>query len=210
MDYNIIQGQSSLTNTGDVYSGTLSVGVTSYRDKGVYLCKISATNTTSVPTLNLNGIGAKTIVLNDGKALSAGSLLINGWYEFLYDSGSNKFLCLNPASVPYKSYVALLNQTLTNAPTAIVLQNSLGSNVSWIYDSPGTYYANCTGVFTENKTTVMLIGNSSDNTPISEVYARWYSVDEIRLTSAIYTTFTPTYQDGIIDYNAAIEIRVYY
>ena len=94
MDYNIIKGKSTLTNIVDAYSGVLNVNYTSYVDNGVYLCKISATNTTTAPTLNLNSIGVRNINKNDGNSLAIGDLSINGWYFFMYDLITDSFLKL--------------------------------------------------------------------------------------------------------------------
>lgn len=50
-----------------------------------------------------------------------------------------------------KKYVALLSQSGTSAPTATVLENSLGGTLVWSYDAIGQYHATLTGVFTANK-----------------------------------------------------------
>lgn len=91
MDYNIIQGHASLTNSGDNFSGTLSVSHPSYVNKGIYLLKAPIANTTTTPTINLNSLGATTIVTRSGGALSVGQLTANGWYLFMYESGTSKF-----------------------------------------------------------------------------------------------------------------------
>ena len=41
--------------------------------------------------------------------------------------------------LPYKVYTALLTQTGTSAPTAIVLENTLGFEVTWARESEGEY-----------------------------------------------------------------------
>lgn len=67
--------------------------------------------------------------------------------KLLYDQLQGK-----AAGTPgVKVYRALLTQTSTNAPTATVLENSLGGNVVWSRDSAGTYFGTLTGVFTANK-----------------------------------------------------------
>jgi len=50
----------------------------------------------------------------------------------------------------YKVYTALLTQSGTDAPTAIVLENTIG-NISFTYQSAGVYYLNCSNVFLEDK-----------------------------------------------------------
>jgi hypothetical protein len=41
--------------------------------------------------------------------------------------------------LPYKVYTALLTQTGTSDPTAIVLENTLGFEVTWVRESEGDY-----------------------------------------------------------------------
>lgn len=54
---------------------------------------------------------------------------------------------------PYKVYTALLNQTGTSAPTVTILENTLGVNITWSYNSTGNYYgARSAGTWTNLKT----------------------------------------------------------
>lgn len=94
MDVNIIKGKSVLTNSGNNYSGTLSVGDTALINGGIYLCKIPANNTDAI-TLDLNSIGAKNVYTTYGTTLFASQIRTNGWYEFLYDSDADRFILLN-------------------------------------------------------------------------------------------------------------------
>ena len=55
---------------------------------------------------------------------------------------------------PYKVYTALLTQTLTNAPVATVLENTLGGTIVWSRTSAGLYEGTLTGAFTSNKTAI--------------------------------------------------------
>jgi len=54
-------------------------------------------------------------------------------------------------TTPYKVYTALLTQSGTSAPTAIVLENTIG-NIVWSYDNVGMYNAVLIGGFTIDKT----------------------------------------------------------
>ena len=53
-----------------------------------------------------------------------------------------------------KVYKALLTQSGTAAPTAVVLENTLG-DIVWGYSTTGTYTATLSGAFTENKTFIL-------------------------------------------------------
>lgn len=50
-----------------------------------------------------------------------------------------------------KVYAALLTQSGTDAPTATVVQNTLGGEVVWTYSNDGTYIGTLAGAFPEGK-----------------------------------------------------------
>lgn len=99
MDAKIIQGQCILAGGTVTYTGTLSLGISAYVDKGIYLLKVNATNTTTAPTINLNGLGAKTVFAKDGSALAVGAMLINEIDFFVYVAADNGFRLVTPAIV---------------------------------------------------------------------------------------------------------------
>ena len=57
----------------------------------------------------------------------------------------------NSGVAPYKVYTALISQTSTNAPSVIVLENTLG-NIVWTRLSNGYYKGTLLDAFTNNKT----------------------------------------------------------
>jgi len=67
---------------GIIYTATFT-GITLTTGAQLIL-KMNITNTNTVPTLNINGLGAKTIVLN-GSALTSGMLPINSIIPVIYD-----------------------------------------------------------------------------------------------------------------------------
>ena len=100
----------------------------------------------------------------------------------------------------YLKYVALLTQTGTDAPTAIVLENTLGGTVVWTRSEAGVYAGTLSGVFTENKTAIFLgaaVGNIIQ-------YGFWDSTNFISLL----TTEGGVAADEKL-YLTPIEIRVY-
>ncbi len=114
---------------------------------------------------------------------------------------------ITEAIKPYKSYTALLTQLNTDAPTAIVLENTLKVDVSFSYDSVGVYKVIFSdAVLTTNKTTISL-GN----------LIRTFSVDVAFITSSVLTEtefvistsdFENNPTNGILE-NTLLEIRVY-
>lgn len=103
---------------------------------------------------------------------------------------------------PYKSYVALLTQTSTNAPIPIVLENTIGTIV-WTYDSTGSYIGTLTGAFTVDKTFLVCSITNGDKDIIIQS-----SVTPSPDTVLVYSWDTGTLANDIL-VNTPIEIRVY-
>jgi hypothetical protein len=78
-----------------ILSNSNNPSPTSLRDGIQVFFKSAATNTGST-TLNLSGLGAKSLVKEDGTKLLQGDLIINKNYECLYDASSDNFKLLNP------------------------------------------------------------------------------------------------------------------
>ena len=101
----------------------------------------------------------------------------------------------------YLVYTALLSQSGTGAPIARVLQNTLGGIPIYSRDSAGTYLITLTGVFTIDKTVVIISGNN-DHTFYA--WGDWNQPDELLIT----TYEDPNLIDNRMD-DTLIEIRVY-
>ena len=98
----------------------------------------------------------------------------------------------------YKSYVALISQTGTAAPTVTILENTIG-NISWTRSSVGQYVGLLTDAFTLDKV-VCFNNNIGGNFIISRS-----SVSSV----LIYTnSFAGTPTDSLLD-KTSIEIRIY-
>ncbi len=103
----------------------------------------------------------------------------------------------------YSVYTALLTQTGTDAPTAVVLENTLGGTVVWSYDSVGTYIATLAGVFTANKTFMIAHPNGETSSAMAIIPAT-LSVNEVQIFSVDDTN------NGVeLNGGAFVEIRVY-
>ena len=96
----------------------------------------------------------------------------------------------------YKSYIALITQTGTGAPTAIVLNNTLG-DVTFAYFSTGVYkIESISDLFTLDKT-FLNIANSN-------------TINRTGLTGLVINSYNAagTLANGLLN-NTSIEIRVY-
>jgi hypothetical protein len=108
-------------------------------------------------------------------------------------------------SAPYKKYVALLTQTGTNAPTATVLENTLGVVPTFEYAGIGDYRILATGLFIQSKTWYNITNTGPNGFGGQLVTMEYLSTDRLTINSGT------TDGNGANDYlvNCPIEIRVY-
>lgn len=104
---------------------------------------------------------------------------------------------------PYKVYTALLTQSGIEAPTALVLENTLGAIIEYTYISPGQYRVTASNIYTANKTIVFIGGGDQVTLPANYNY-------EIGSTSTIglYTKDGTTFSNDKLN-NTSFEVRVY-
>lgn len=106
----------------------------------------------------------------------------------------------------YKVYTALLTQNGVNAPTDVVLENTLGGTPTFTYISIGVYEMTLNGSFNSSKTWV--VGGSADVNAGSGSLA---TLDIRRLNDNIIQL--RTYDDFLsadsMLVNTSIEIRIY-
>ena len=107
---------------------------------------------------------------------------------------------------PYKVYTALLSQIGNAAPTATVLENTLGGTVVWSRTGTGVYTATLNGAFPLGKTTVMpFFGTINGGVNLSQ------TISGVRIDNnsvGIRTSAGGTLTDVLL-LDATIEIRVY-
>lgn len=86
-------------------------------------------------------------------------------------------------NVAVKTYRALVSQSGTAAPTATVLENSLGGTVVWARGSAGTYTGTLTGAFTSAKTFIMQPGETGTIAAVKNIIAVRTSANVITVTT---------------------------
>lgn len=158
-----------------------------------------------------NGFGVLDLRLQNlgGKTIIGGALDILGTPTApTATAGTNTTQIATTAFVqgvarPYKVYTALLSQTGTNAPTATVLENTLGGTVVWTRNTTGDYRGTLTGVFTNNKTLPIVNLNSGLENYSAQILR--LDVDTIQLTTGINSSAS----DGVLNSWSNVEIRVY-
>ena len=109
----------------------------------------------------------------------------------------------------YKVYTALLTQSGEDAPTAIVLENTLSGTPTFGYVNDGIYTINLTGEFIEDKT-FFIIGCGDNNfgsgafITSQDILSRPNTINFSTGTSAS----SATWANNLL-YKTPIEIRVY-
>jgi hypothetical protein len=107
----------------------------------------------------------------------------------------------------YKVYTALLTQRGENAPTAIVLENTLG-DISFVRNDIGYFEATSNDLFTINKTFILFgVETNNDNYDGIAIVVRYKNIGVIDF----FTTGTTAMGEQLDDVltNTSFEIRVY-
>lgn len=109
----------------------------------------------------------------------------------------------------YKVYVANLTQSSTDAPTKVILENTLG-NVVFTYDSAGYYIGTLTGAFATASKCMFCISKQFICTDTGGlVINKEIAMDRIDAdTFYVWTEQNGSLANGILN-NTTIEIRVY-
>ena len=105
----------------------------------------------------------------------------------------------NSNALPYKTYIALLNQTGTNAPVPTVLMNTTGGIITWEYSSDGEYFIKSDGLFAGN------VGGFVQDTNLS--FARLRKIDNNTIYLSMFNA-TPEISDGLLN-DAMIELKIF-
>lgn len=88
-------------NAQTLTSDTVAAISTAYAAGMIFCVKAGYTNSTTTPTFNVDGVGAKTIKKGGAQAaLAAGDITAGGIYWLAYEASGDCFLLLNPDSGP--------------------------------------------------------------------------------------------------------------
>ena len=161
----------SLTGTNSSTANVLTKSYTDVDSAGGNYCKLplSPTIGTTIYVSNIDSTMNLFVVGNTSQfiSISGTSNLVTSFnagvssnqiYVFKAISSTVWKLYITPSYISqektYKVYSALLTQSSTSAPTAIVLQNDFaGVTFTWNYDNVGDYYIQASAnAFTNNKT----------------------------------------------------------
>lgn len=112
-----------------------------------------------------------------------------------------------------REYVALLTQTGTDAPVAVVLENTLGGDLVWTRDGTGNYFGTLLNAFIGytnieniNRSTFTRLISDDGTGPVGRGY--WMFKGSINAVYLKTTSDIETYDDGILT-QTYIKIEVY-
>jgi hypothetical protein len=95
------------TSGTDTYTTTIS-GVTGYADGDAYIIRFTTGNTDAA-TLNINGLGAKTLFRNNDGAVIGGDIWDGAEMLCVFNSANNGFDCIGTATNSLFAYVTNVN-----------------------------------------------------------------------------------------------------
>lgn len=122
-----INAMGLLTNAANAYSLTYDVGPAAYEKGEFFSFFINATNT-GPATLNINGLGSRDVVQNDGSALKAGDLISGSPMTVTYDG--SKFRLLTATANPTLGTVNVATALTVNAlPVFTTANDGAGSGL---------------------------------------------------------------------------------
>jgi hypothetical protein len=101
--------------------------VFAYSDGVVLNVKVAATTTIGAPTINVNGLGLRTLVNTDGSGLATGQLVGGGWAVLEYEATSGKFMVIGGGSGGSLGTGLFANGSATNP--SIAFTNSTGTGL---------------------------------------------------------------------------------
>lgn len=125
----LVGGTTSGSSTA--YTLTPSTAVPALTDGMIVVCEFHAANTTTAPTLNISGLGAKTITNCEGGAVLASDLASGRYAALVYDGTNLQLLAVS------KNYVDQLAFAAVDLPAQAGNANKFlktdGTNSSWGY-----------------------------------------------------------------------------
>lgn len=183
---------------------------------------IEDTKNDSVTELNSSNIQIKKekTNINEYSIINAnGQSILKVNLEYIYDANENPYTendwdvfrfeqvgaqnTTDVSAVKPKTYKALLTQSGTSAPTAVVLENTLG-DIVWTRNDTGYYFGTLLGAFTSGKT-LLLIGQNYGNDKKEITYINLDSEDSIY----IETVDNGVNSDSVLVNSVSILIEVY-
>lgn len=98
----------STADAGATYTGSMGTTAVGYVSGMIYAFTAATANSTTTPTIAIDGLAAKTVIRDDGTALAAGEMPVNGQYKY---DGTN-FMLMKPVNV--RNYALIREEQVQN------------------------------------------------------------------------------------------------
>ncbi len=183
------QQYTYITDTGaaDAYVGTMVPAVTAYVAGQSFSLLIQNNNTGGAVTLNINGLGTKSVLMADGSVPLANAILMGQVATFVYD-GTN-FQYANPFVVPMGDYA----ETIVLTGAAVPLTTTVAADVASLALGVGEWdvFGNISFKPAAGTTTEDVAGSISlvSNTMATAGNASFFNVVSLNLTAGSACTF---------------------
>ena len=205
---------TGVTDTGSstAYAIAPTPAITAYASYQEFTFKAVNANTTTTPTLNVNSVGAKTIINPDGTALKVGQISANSIVKVVYDGTNFQLFSATGISTIYKNGTTTKN--IADADTTQNIAHGLGVvprrvRVTVTIPGSGTNYSNqfCYGVYDSGSQNCNYFGFnnasnvSGNNSTLIKIYSTVVnsaftvgtaSVDATNISIAWVKTASPT------------------
>lgn len=200
--------------SADALTLTHKPGLTKLRDGMWFIFKISgSTNTTTTPTLNIDGLGAKTLQRMDTGALSAGALIANSVVAGVYDSAADKIRIFSTfgnqviadgtAALPAISFASAANLGIYKPTTNVFAIAAAGLDVArFTGQSSSVNYINFSSALTGVGPLIQAVGSdtnvdlkiSSQGTGVVALFTQAGAVNQFNIfhTASAVNRFTVT------------------
>lgn len=189
---NQIAGGASYGGAADAYtitSDAVAAIDTAYAAGMRFTLKANHTNTTTTPTLNVDGVGAVTITTPGGGAVAVGAIVSGGLYDLIYNATGPRFELASAVGQPLDATLTALAALSWSSGNALVqftaadtVSLTLTPSVSSITASQGAAATTPSGTFvntTDNANVRALRIEGDRATPATDdkVFASWYLSD---------------------------------
>ena len=116
--------------SADAYTLTVSPAVTAYTAGQVFWARIANTNTTTAPTLNISGVGAKPIKASGNLAVAVGTLQSGSVVGFAYNSSADAFELIAPGAIHTATAFRAADGSLSAPGLAFAAETNITNNVA--------------------------------------------------------------------------------
>jgi len=119
---------ATLPGAADAYAMTVSNKITAYADGLMVRTYFGTPNTTTTPTMNVNAIGPKTVVRQDGSAVAVGDLA--GVIAMQYSATTEKLHIVGAGVVAITAAINAANTATAAAATAAAAAGAASTSAS--------------------------------------------------------------------------------